>query len=150
MPSPELKHSLERMHRNSLNEKSTDINFQPGVQKAEAITLAWSMNALIVAYVVIWRVYFVPGIVTRLSSALMPFVASDFAAHSLLPTTSILSQVIGGVTNLCIAKIWTFLVDPMDSCYMLSSLPSVIGLVSMLAWKDMNVKGVKQNKGAVV
>jgi MFS family permease len=101
----ELKHTGDKILGNAVNDRSVDTNFQAGVQKAEAITIAWSRNGLIVAYVAIWFVYFVQGIVNGASNALLPYVTSDFAAHSLLPTTSVMSQVIGGVTNLCIAKI---------------------------------------------
>lgn len=100
-----LKHSVDKIQGNAANDQSLDTNFQAGVQKAEATTIAWSLKALVVAYFVIWLVYFVQGIVTGVSNALLPYVTSDFAAHSLLPTTSVLSQVIGGVTNLGIAKI---------------------------------------------
>lgn len=101
----DLKHSADKVHGNAANDQSVDTNFQAGVQKAEAITIAWTLKALIVAYIAIWFVYFVQGIVTGVSNALLPYVTSDFASHSLMPTTSVLSQVIGGVTNLCIAKI---------------------------------------------
>lgn len=101
----EFKHDVEKVHGKAANDQSVDTNFQAGVQKAEAITIAWTAKALIGAYVVIWFVYFVQGIVTGVSNALLPYVTSDFASHSLMPTTSVISQVIGGVTNLCIAKI---------------------------------------------
>ncbi|KAF2420727.1 MFS general substrate transporter [Tothia fuscella] len=96
---------LDIVHGNAPNDKSIDTNFQAGVQKAEAVTIAWSLTALLIAYGIIWLVYFVQGIVIGTSNALIPYVTSDFAAHSLIPTTSVMSQVIGGVTNLCIAKV---------------------------------------------
>ncbi|KAF2648719.1 MFS general substrate transporter [Lophiostoma macrostomum CBS 122681] len=89
----------------AVNDQSVDTKFQSGVQKAEAINIAWTPKALIAAYVVIWFVYFVQGIISGVSTALIPYVTSDFAAHSLIPTTSLLSQVIAGVSNLCFAKI---------------------------------------------
>ena len=98
-------HTVEKVHGNAANDESIDTNFQAGVQKAEAITIAWNVKALIVAYIAIWCVYFVQGIITGVSGALIPYVTSDFAAHSLIPTTSVMSQVIGGVTNLAVAKI---------------------------------------------
>ncbi|KAG9241250.1 major facilitator superfamily domain-containing protein [Calycina marina] len=104
--SPDLElNGVGVIHGNALNDKSIDTNFQPGVQKAEAVNIAWSLKPLIAAYITIWFVYFVQGIVTGVSAALLAYVTSDFAAHSLIPTTSVLSQVIGGVTNLCVAKI---------------------------------------------
>jgi MFS family permease len=99
------KHNIDRIHGNAANDHSIDTNFQAGVQKAEAITIVWTLKALVIAYIAVCCVYFVQGIVTGVSGALIPYVTSDFAAHSLIPTTSVLSQVIGGVTNLCIAKI---------------------------------------------
>jgi MFS family permease len=103
--SSDLKHTTDKLQGNAANDQSVDTNFQTGVQKAEAITIAWSLKALVVAYVMVWFVYFVQGIVTGVSGALLPYVTSDFAAHSLIPTTGVMSQVIGGVTNLVIAKI---------------------------------------------
>ncbi|KAF2464536.1 MFS general substrate transporter [Lindgomyces ingoldianus] len=123
----ELKHSVDKVHGNAANDQSVDTNFQTGVQNAEAITIAWSPRALIVAYVVIWFVYFVQGIVTGVSGALLPYVTSDFSAHSLIPTTGVLSQVIGGVTNLCIAKILDIFGRPHG--FLLCVALATIGLV---------------------
>jgi MFS family permease len=123
----EPKHSVDLVHGNAPNDKSVDTNFQAGVQKAEAITIAWSLTALAVAYAVIWFVYFVQGIVTGVSGALLPYVTSDFAAHSLLPTTGVLSQVIGGVTNLCIAKILDIFGRPHG--FLLCVVLATIGLI---------------------
>ncbi|EPE34450.1 MFS general substrate transporter [Glarea lozoyensis ATCC 20868] len=123
----ELKHSVDVIHGNASNDKSVDTNFQPGVQKAEAITIAWSLKALIMAYVVIWLVYFVQGIVTGVSGALLPYVTSDFAAHSLIPTTGVVSQVVGGVTNLCIAKVLDIFGRPHG--FILCAFLATIGLV---------------------
>lgn len=104
-PSPTPHPTSDKIHGNAPNTHSIDTNFQPGVQSAEAVTLTWSSTALILAYAAIWLVYFAQGLVTGVSGALLPYVTSDFAAHSLMPTTGVLSQVIGGVTNLIIAKI---------------------------------------------
>lgn len=101
----ELKHGVDKVQGDAVNDQSVDTNFQTGVQKAEAINIAWTSKALIAAYVVIWFVYFVQGIIVGVSTALIPYVTSAFAAHSLIPTTGLLSQVIGGVSNLCFAKI---------------------------------------------
>ncbi|KAL5443713.1 hypothetical protein PMIN06_008626 [Paraphaeosphaeria minitans] len=102
--SSDHEHSADKVQGNAANDQSIDTNFQAGVQKAEAITIAWTLKALIVAYIAIWFVYFVQGIVTGVSNAVLPYVTSDFASHSLMPTTSVVSSVVGGVTNLAIAK----------------------------------------------
>jgi MFS family permease len=101
----ETKHGVDKIRGDAANDQSVDINFQSGVQKAEAINIAWTPKALIAAYVVIWFVCFVQGIISGVSGALIPYVTSDFAAHSLIPTTGLLSQIFGGVSNLCFAKI---------------------------------------------
>jgi MFS family permease len=123
----DLNHGVGVIHGNAPNNGSIDTNFQPGVQKAEAITIAWSLKALIAAYISIWFVYFAQGIVTGVSGALLPYVTSDFAAHSLIPTTSVLSQVIGGVTNLCVAKILDIFGRPHG--FLLCVVCATIGLV---------------------
>jgi MFS family permease len=123
----ELKHSIGKVQGNAAKDESVDTNFQAGVQKAEAITIVWSLRALIGAYVFIWFVYFAQGIVVGVSNALIPYVTSDFAAHSLIPTTSVLSQVIGGVSNLSIAKILDIFGRPHG--FLLCVTIATIGLV---------------------
>lgn len=77
---------------------------QHGVQAIEATTLTWNKTALIIAYVFIWLIYFVETLLLGSLLALVPYVTSAFSFHSLTPTVSIISGVVGGVTNLTIAK----------------------------------------------
>ena len=86
-------------------ETSVDPQAQPGIQNIEAVTMVWSTSALVAAYTIIWLIYFVEGLVAGTQTALSPYVTSTFAEHSLTPTISIVSYVIGGVTNFTIAKI---------------------------------------------
>lgn len=87
------------------DDERPDSDVQAGVQNIEATTLAWTKSALIIAYIMIWFIYFVETLLAGTVNALIPYVTSAFALHSLTPTVSILSGVIGGVTNLTIAKI---------------------------------------------
>ncbi|KAI4749206.1 hypothetical protein E4T50_00535 [Aureobasidium sp. EXF-12298] len=87
------------------SEPAVDPQAQPGIQNIEAVTMVWSTSALIAAYTMIWLIYFVEGLVAGTQTALSPYVTSAFAEHSLTPTISIVSYVIGGVTNFTIAKI---------------------------------------------
>ncbi|KAH7346144.1 major facilitator superfamily domain-containing protein [Rhexocercosporidium sp. MPI-PUGE-AT-0058] len=96
----DVKHEVDAVYDNATNDEAIDTSFQPGVQKAEAITIAWSFKGLVIAYVVIWLVYFVQGIV---------------------------SGVIGGVTNLCIAKILDIFGRPHE--FLLCVVFGTIGLV---------------------
>jgi hypothetical protein len=60
----------------------------------------------------IWIIYFVEGMLSGTTATLNPFVTSAFAQQSLTPTVCILSGVIGGVTNLTVAKVLDVLGRP--------------------------------------
>src|SRR5690349_5988838 len=96
-PNTKILHQVyERSHDESDkgiedpgNDTAVDSNFQHGVQNIEAVTLSWSKTSLIIAFVLIWIIYFVQGLVAGISGALIPYVTSDFAMHSLTATTSV-------------------------------------------------------------
>ncbi|EFQ96913.1 siderophore iron transporter mirB [Nannizzia gypsea CBS 118893] len=102
---------------------------QPGVQSIEAVTVAWTSGALIFAYVMIWLTYFVEGMLLATTSILTPYVTSTFALHSLTPTVGILSSVIGGVTNLTLAKVLDVFGRPQG--YLFCIVFATVGLVMM-------------------
>ncbi|KAK3045185.1 hypothetical protein LTS18_014375, partial [Coniosporium uncinatum] len=126
----------------SENENTVDTNFQAGVQHIEAVTVAWSSTWLTVAYVLIWLTYFLQGLVTGTSGALLPFVSSAFAQHSLAPTTSILSAVIGGVTNLSIAKVLDIFGRPQG--YLLCIVLAVLGLIMSASCNNVEAYAASQ------
>lgn len=39
------------------DESIDDAHVQPGVQNIEAVTVAWTTTALVIAYVIIWLIY---------------------------------------------------------------------------------------------
>lgn len=104
---------------------------QAGVQDIEATTVAWTKEALIIAYILLWVIYFVETMLAGVTVALTPYITSAFALHSLTPTVSILSSVIGGVTNLTLAKILDVFGRPQG--YLFCVCIAVIGLVMMAA-----------------
>ena len=61
------------------DESIIDAHAQPGVQNIEAVTVAWTTTALILAYVMIWLTYFVEGMLSGTTAALTPYVTSAFA-----------------------------------------------------------------------
>lgn len=81
-----------------------DKNVRTGVEAIKAITIAWTIKAPIFASVMLWTTYFVNGMLGSIVAALNPYVTSAFALNSLTPIVSVLSSVIGGVTNLTLAK----------------------------------------------
>jgi MFS family permease len=119
-----------------------DTNFQQGVQDIEAVTIYWSKTALIVSYILIWLVYFVQGVVTGVSGALLPYVTSAFADHSLTPTTGILSSVIAGVTNLSIAKALDIFGRPQG--FLFCVVLTVIGLIMSAACNNVEAYAASQ------
>ncbi|KAI4674819.1 uncharacterized protein J4E84_010425 [Alternaria hordeiaustralica] len=87
------------------NHEPPSTTVQPGVLAIEATTRAWTKHSLTTAYAMIYLIYFVETLLAGTTAALVPYVTSAFSMHSLTPTVSILSNVVGGVTNLTIAKI---------------------------------------------
>ena len=131
-----IAYDTEKMASSSKNQPGNSIEVperdaQAGVQKVEAITLAWSRTSLIIAYVLIWIVYFIMLLQQGAQGALNPYVTSAFQFHSLTPTVGIVSSVIGGVCNLTIAKILDVFGRPQG--YAVSLLITTIGLIMMAA-----------------
>ena len=124
------------------NDSIVDAHAQPGVQNIEAVTVAWTTTALILAYVMIWVTYFVEGMLSGTTAALTPFVTSAFAQHSLTPTVGILSSVIGGVTNLTLAKILDVFGRPQG--YLFCIFLATVGLIMMAACNSVEAYAAAQ------
>ncbi|KAF7890043.1 uncharacterized protein EAF02_002458 [Botrytis sinoallii] len=90
----------------------------------------------------IWITYFVQGLVSGVSGSLLPYITSDFALHSLTPTTSILSAVIGGVTNLSIAKVLDIFDRPQG--YILCALLCTVGLAMSASCNNVEAYAASQ------
>ncbi|KAF7545339.1 hypothetical protein G7Z17_g9246 [Cylindrodendrum hubeiense] len=125
----ELGGVVEQTHAGSDSEDAITDDAQAGVQDIEAITKTWTRTALITAYVMIWVIYFVETIQSGTTSSLAPYVTSSFQAHSLTPTVSIFSSIIGGVFKLTLAKILDVFGRPQG--YLLSVISLTMGLIMM-------------------
>jgi fucose permease len=68
------------------NDDSINSDFQAGIQNIEAVTITWGTNSLIVAYVLIWIIYFVQGLLTGVTGALLPYFTSTFAEQISSPS----------------------------------------------------------------
>lgn len=142
-----LPHEVVEPHSSSPSptnheDDSLSDSAQEGVQNIEAVTLAWTKNALIFAYVMIWLTYFVEGMLSGTTAALSPYVTSAFALHSLTPTVGILSSVIGGVTNLTLAKILDVFGRPQG--YLFCIFLATIGLIMMAACNNVEAYAAAQ------
>ena len=140
----DLDHSVhsDRDHDPNGDEPIVDIDAQPGVQNIEAVTMAWTTTALIFAYVIIWLTYFVEGMLSGTMAALNPYVTSAFAQHSLTPTVGVLSSVIGGVTNLTLAKILDVFGRPQG--YLFTIILATTGLIMMAACNNVEAYAAAQ------
>lgn len=119
-----------------------DTEFQAGVQKIEAVTIAWTKTSMIIAFALIWLIYFVQGLVGVINGALLPFVTSAFAAHSLTATTGVVSAIVGGVFNLIIAKILDVFGRPQG--FFFSAVLATIGLIMSAACNDVEAYAASQ------
>lgn len=78
---------------------------QRGVAAVEAVTLAWSKNALIAVFVNIWFLYFVNAFQGAILSGLVPFVTSEFESHSLLNVIYIVGDAMSAAMFVPLSKI---------------------------------------------
>jgi MFS family permease len=124
------------------DEESISADAQAGVQRIEAITTVWTRTHLVVAYIMIWFIYFVDTIQQNTTSSLTPYVTSSFNRHSLTATTSIMSSIIGGLMKLPLAKILDIWGRPQG--YLLSVVLTTVGLVMMATCKGVETYAAAQ------
>ncbi|RMY63479.1 hypothetical protein D0863_10510 [Hortaea werneckii] len=93
------------------NEKETQLhpnevtkNADTGIQKAEAAALVWPMWAVYCTYAWIWVGFFTLALQSSIMFSATAAAYSDFATAPAYTTASILSNIIGGVIRLPIAK----------------------------------------------
>ncbi|KAN0110811.1 siderophore iron transporter mirB [Hyaloscypha variabilis] len=118
------------------------LDAQPGVQNIEAITKVWSRTHLVIAYIMIWCIYFLNSIEQSSTGALTPYVTSAFQLHSLTAATSIMSSIIGGLVQLPLAKVLDIWGRPQGYALMVFFL--TMGLVMMAACKNVETYAAAQ------
>ncbi|QIX01998.1 hypothetical protein AMS68_007515 [Peltaster fructicola] len=133
---------IEVQAQDSSDAASINTPAQAGVQDIEAVTTVWSTKALVFAYVLIWITYFVEGMLSGTNAALAPFVTSTYADHALTPTVSILSAIIGGVTNFTIAKMLDVWGRPQG--FAVCVIIATIGLVMMAKTQSVEMYAAAQ------
>ncbi|CAG9954865.1 unnamed protein product [Clonostachys rosea f. rosea IK726] len=119
-----------------------DKEAQAGVQKVEALASVWSRKTLLLTYGLIWFVYFIMLLQQVSSSALIPYVTSAFALHSLTATVGTLAAVIGGVCNLTVAKILDVFGRPQG--YLIALIIATLGLIMMAATQSVELYAAAQ------
>jgi MFS family permease len=138
----DLDHSEDSSPPGHDDDSLPDADAQSGVRNIEAVTVAWTTAALVFAYIMIWLTYFVEGMLSGTTGALTPYVTSAFALHSLTPTVGILSSVIGGVTNLTLAKILDVFGRPQG--YLFCIFLATVGLIMMAGCNNVEAYAAAQ------
>lgn len=124
------------------SDDSVDKEAQAGVQSIEATAVVWTTTSLIIAYIMIWIVYFVDSMQQGATGTLTPYVTSAFQKHSLTPTVNIMSNIIGGVFKLTLAKILDVFGRPQG--FLLSVFFTTLGLVMMAACRTVSTYAAAQ------
>ncbi|KAH7160454.1 major facilitator superfamily domain-containing protein [Dactylonectria estremocensis] len=108
-----------------------DADAQLGVQKVQAVTLAWTKGSLIALLVFIWLLFLTNGFRISILYTLAPFVTSEWAQHSL---TTVISIVADSMTAACYIPIAKMLdVWGRAESFMVMIGFSTLGLVLMAA-----------------
>ncbi|KIX04949.1 uncharacterized protein Z518_05820 [Rhinocladiella mackenziei CBS 650.93] len=120
------QHELEERHGNES---------QPRSENAEAMEYVLSARNLTALITAIRLITFTTGFQMQIMSPLLPYVYSEFRAHSLIPTASIVSSVVGAVSRLPLAKVldvWGRAIG-----FALTLLIFTIGTMMMAACEDV-------------
>lgn len=119
-----------------------DPDNQEGVQQADAVNLVWTRSALVLTYCFVFFNFCINSMEQQTSSNLMPYVVSDFSAHSLIPAIAITAYVLSGVLKLPIAKMIDTWGRP-QGLVLMTSL-ATLGLVLMALCRDVETYAVAQ------
>ncbi|KAJ4857436.1 major facilitator superfamily domain-containing protein [Trichoderma breve] len=119
-----------------------DSKAQAGVQNIEAITSVWTKSALGTAFVMIWVIYFVDSMQQGTTGNLTPWVTSAFQQHSLTPTVTVMSSIIGGVFKLTLAKVLDIFGRPQG--YVLAIAFTTLGLIMMAGCNNVETYAAAQ------
>ncbi|KKA29550.1 hypothetical protein TD95_001666 [Thielaviopsis punctulata] len=123
-------------------EAEADTAIQDGVAEVEAVTTIWTRRDLIIAYTMIWLIYFIDTLQQSTTGNLLAWVTSDFAAHSLIATTAVVSLLFGGLSKLTLAKVLDIWGRPQG--YLVSVVILTIGLIMMAACTGVKLYAVGQ------
>ncbi|KAJ5275238.1 hypothetical protein N7505_003783 [Penicillium chrysogenum] len=124
------------------DQESLDQEAQAGVKGVQAAAAVWTKSHLILAYVIIWFIYFVTSIQEVVIRSLNPYVTSAFQLHSLTAATSIMANIIGGLSKIPLAKILDSWGRPQGMSLML--LIWVVGFIMMAGCNNVQTYAAAQ------
>ncbi|KAA8911471.1 major facilitator superfamily domain-containing protein [Sphaerosporella brunnea] len=114
-----------------------DSELQHGVAKIEALASVWSKRDLYIAYIGIFLIFFMNSLQQQVTGNLTAYVTSAFAMHSLVSTIAIVSNIVGGVFKLPIAKLCDIWGRP--EVFVIMLILTIIGLAMMASCKTVSV-----------
>ncbi|KAJ6190559.1 hypothetical protein N7519_000580 [Penicillium mononematosum] len=124
------------------DQESLDQEAQAGVKGVQAAAVVWTKSHMILAYVIIWFIYFVTSIQEVVIRSLNPYVTSAFQLHSLTAATSIMANIIGGLSKIPLAKILDSWGRPQGMSLML--LIWVVGFIMMAGCNNVQTYAAAQ------
>ncbi|KAM0542044.1 hypothetical protein ACHAPJ_012970 [Fusarium lateritium] len=110
-------------------------NVTEGVKDMEAIALVWTKGSLIGLFICIWFVYLLNAFQSSTAGNLVPYVTSDWDAHSLLNVISVVASSMTAAVFIPLAK----LLDLWGRAegYLLMVCFCELGLILMATSKDL-------------
>ncbi|KAJ5420497.1 hypothetical protein N7465_003016 [Penicillium sp. CMV-2018d] len=124
------------------DQESLDQEAQAGVKGVQAAAAVWTKSHLILAYAIIWFIYFVTSIQEVVIRSLNPYVTSAFMLHSLTAATSIMANIIGGLSKIPLAKILDSWGRPQGMSLML--IIWVVGFIMMAGCNNVQTYAAAQ------
>ncbi|KAH7084683.1 major facilitator superfamily domain-containing protein [Paraphoma chrysanthemicola] len=82
-----------------------NVHQPAGVAQMEAITTVWTRKWLVAAYVLLTIISFTNSLQQQANYSWMPYVTSSFGKHGLTPITSLVANVVSGVSRLPLAQL---------------------------------------------
>ncbi|KAF2107125.1 major facilitator superfamily domain-containing protein [Lophiotrema nucula] len=117
------------------NVRAVDPEQSAGVQKMEAITIVWTKPWLVTAFVLIWLISFTDSLQQQSNSSWMPYVTSAFQLHGLTGITTIVANLIGGVSKLPLSRFIDVVGRPQGFLLCLGSV--IISLILMATCQNV-------------
>ncbi|KAJ5917966.1 MFS siderophore iron transporter [Penicillium verhagenii] len=115
--------------------EAPDEHTQRGVADMEAMTQTWSKRALIMVFANIWLLYFINAFQSSVLSNLIPYLTSDWEAHSLLSVIYVVSDAVSAACYVPLGKIMDIWGRAEGFAFM--AFCSTIGLIMMAACTNL-------------
>ncbi|KAJ5158760.1 Major facilitator superfamily domain general substrate transporter [Penicillium coprophilum] len=141
---PDISHTTRDKvdDHGKLDQECLDREAQAGVKAVQATAAVWTKCHLILAYVIIWFIYFVTSIQEVVIRSLNPYVTSAFMLHSLTAATSIMANIIGGLSYIPLAKLLDSWGRPQGMT--LTMIIWVVGFIMMAACDNVQTYAAAQ------